>query len=160
MKKHTLNKAKEDTVKAIGLSFIASFLLDKAGKVLKEDSYFYKQSTKRLVNQLVESNIPVLNVARKVTDGTHSALKDLDEEDIENTKLELDEEINLLNLFCEIYFRSSVTRVVDMQIMLTNIAHGKHLFTEDEVFSILRKFASETTVVQYNDETLKQYLNK
>ncbi len=44
--------------------------------------------------------------------------------------------------------------------MLTNIAHGKHLFTEDEVFSILRKFASETTVVQYNDDTLKQYLNK
>lgn len=153
-----MNKYQESTIKAIGLSFIASFLINKAAETLKQDNYFYKQKNKNLLNQLVESNLPILNVARQVTDGTHPNLKDLSEENVEETKLELDEELLLLTLFCEIYFRSSMARVVDLQIMLCEIAKGNHVYTDTEVKAILRRFASETTVVQYSDETLNQYL--
>ena len=149
---------KDHLFRVYGLSFICTFLLDKIGKYLTSDSMFYRHENKMLLNRIMLNNKVPLFQARQIHEGTHKKLQGVafDEEILSE---ELETELKIFEDFCELYYNTqSAIKITDLGIYLDNLSKGKKLYTEVEVMSILKRFASETTIVQYNDNTLKEYL--
>lgn len=149
---------KDHLFRVYGLSFICTFLLDKIGKYLTSDSMFYRHENKMLLNRLMLKNKAPLFHARQLHQGSLKKLEGLSF-DIEAIDEELMTELKIFEDFCELYYNTqSAIKITDLGIYLDNLNKGKKLYTEVEVKSILKRFANETTIVQYNDDKLNEYL--
>ena len=149
---------KDHLFRVYGLSFICTFLLEKIGKYLTSDSMFYRHENKMLLNRLMLNNKVPLFQAKQVYEGSHKKLEGMSF-DGEIMEEELLTELKIFENFCEIYYKTqSAMGITDLGIYLDNLNKGKKLYTEVEIMSILKRFASETTIVQYTDDKLKEYL--
>ena len=50
--------------------------------------------------------------------------------------------------------------ILNLDVMLEALKNKIQVFTEKDLFSILKDFAEETTVVKYNDEFFQKFIDK
>jgi len=144
-------------VAAMSKAYITAFLMEQITKVLSSDNIFFKHQNKFLLKQLINNNKELLLNANEVRLGIHSSLSSLTEEVKENTEYETEDELELIDKFCELYSKINPNRITDVTLLLNELLEGRMVYTRNDVLSKLKDVTRDTTIVKYTDEHYDKY---
>lgn len=138
-------------------AYICTFLMEQITNVLSSDNIFFKRNNKFLLKQLINNNKELLLNANEVRLGIHSSLKDVGDEVKENTIYETEDELELIDKFCELYSKINPNRIPDVTLLLNELLEGRMVYTRNDVLSKLKDVTKDTTIVKYTDEHYNKY---
>lgn len=138
-------------------AYICTFLMEQITSVLSSDNIFFKRNNKFLLKQLINNNKELLLNANEVRLGIHSSLKDVGDEVKENTIYETEDELELIDKFCELYSKINPNRIPDVTLLLNELLEGRMVYTRNDVLSKLKDVTKDTTIVKYTDEHYNKY---
>lgn len=144
-------------ITAMSKAYITAFLMEQVTSVLSNDNIFFKRQNKMLLKQLINNNHELLTNANELRLGLHPTLKEVNDEIKETTLYETEDELNLIDKFCEVYSRINPNRIPDLTILLNELLEGRMLYTKNDVLFKLKNLAKDTTVVKYTDEHYDKY---
>lgn len=138
-------------------AYITAFLMEQITSVLSKDSIFFKHANKFLLKQLINNNKELLLNANEVRLGIHSSLNDIGDEVKENTIYETEDELELIDKFCELYSKINPNRIPDVTLLLNELLEGRMVYTKMDVLSKLKDVTKDTTIVKYTNEHYDKY---
>lgn len=155
------------TGKGIGLILASSFLMEEAGKILKSDSSWYKYENKQLLNNLLiknhdlimkEKNLVNLLQNEEVLESTKKLINDntLETEDILSA---LTVEKKIFINFIYLFLSGTDQSLQNLDILLEAMKNRLQLFTENDLFHVLKDFSKQTTITKYDDKYFSNFIN-
>ena len=150
-------QASAKIITAMSKAYITAFLMEQVTSVLKSDNIFFRHQNKMLLKQLINNNQDLLINANELRLGLHSSLSDVTEDIKETTLYETQDELDLIDKFCEVYTKINPNRIPDITLLLNELLEGRMVYTKMDVMTKLKDVTKDTTIVRYTDE---HYLNK
>jgi hypothetical protein len=144
-------------VTAMSKAYITAFLMEQVTSVLSTDNIFFKRQNKMLLKQLINNNKELLLNANQLRLGLHKTLENVDEDIKEDTYYQTNDELDLIDKFCEVYTRINPNRIPDITLLLSEILEGRMVYTTNDVLSKLKDLAKDITIVKYTDEHYDKY---
>ena len=156
----------DKTKKSIDLMFAAAVLINTAAAQFKTDNDIYKHKTKRLVNELYNESIRILNVKEATRNdiGSEQIAKEYSEKnnvevDTEIALEKFDDENELLVKLVSLYLKTvDYGRIVDIKIIIDQLFENKRVYTEVELLDKLKTAINDNCNFKINEEILKKYL--
>ena len=150
-------QANPKIISAMSKAYITAFLMEQVTSVLSKDNIFFKRQNKMLLKQLINNNQELLLNANQLRFGLHDSLNEVDEDTKESTLYETQDELDLIDKFCEVYTKINPNRIPDVTLLLNELLEGRMVYTKNDVLSKMKDLTKDTTVVRYTDE---HYNNK
>ena len=156
----------DKTKKSIDLMFAAAVLINTAAAQFKTDNDIYKHKTKRLVNELYNESIRILNVKEATRNdiGSEQIAKEYSEKnnvevDTEIALERFDDENELLVKLVSLYLKTvDYGRIVDIKIIIDQLLENKRVYTQVELLDKLKTAINDNCNFKINEEILKKYL--
>jgi hypothetical protein len=124
------------------IACLSAIYMDMAGRMLKEDSRFYKQKNKQMLNDLMNANQSILfeiEMVHKFMDDNPQYIEAFAKErgDSEIEVECLHEAINIQRRiagnFAGALLNSDDNKIFELDLYLENLVNGKKLYTEEEL---------------------------
>lgn len=156
----------DKTKKSIDLMFAAAVLINTAASQFKTDNNIYKHKTKRLINELYNEVVKILEIkeATRKDIGSEEKAKEYSEKhnvevDTEVSLEKFDDENELLVKLVALYLKNNdYGKIVDIKIVIDQLFEDKKVYTQVELLDKLKTALSDYCNYEINEENLKKYL--
>ena len=143
-----MNKPSDIVIKAHEVNIVAAYLMEWSSTILKGDSDFYRYKSKQLLNQLIESNQPVLNACEDLRLLRHKNLVNISSDyGVDSISEEMDTSFELVTDFVSLYLTSSPVALTDLWIFQKSLLNGQRLYTQSDVDDLLKSQEAELELV-------------